>query len=31
MHTGGKSVKENEVFKTMKLEVASSVVSPFKL
>ena len=29
MHTGGKSVTENEVFKTMKLDVASSAVSPF--
>ena len=25
----GKSVPENEVFKTMKLDVASSTVSPF--
>ena len=29
--TGGKSVRENEVFKTMKLHVTSSAVSTFDL
>ena len=29
MHIGGLGVTENEVFKTMKLDVASSAVSPF--
>ena len=27
MHTGGKSATENEVFKTMKLDVTSSAVT----